>query len=444
MKSTRALVMIMLAGLCVLSWVHLVTGVAGNSSRIHELVGQAEAYRDRKLYELSAEQYREAIKIQESKQLYENLLAVSEEYYAEVHTSAVRSTVVSAYDEATSAYPKETAFWEGYAQLYMESNDKSGAVKVLQSARNNHVSSDGLNALWNEAYYAVQTRYERYENLLTDGDSGFLAKSEGLWGALDQEGSQVLDIQYVFVGPAGENGERLCISDEGESFLFDKDGKMIGRFTADITDSRAYGSGLIPVKLSGREDWCYLNEYGEEQFGGFLQAGMFQSGKAAVQMDNGSWCLIGTDGQQSSKNTWQEVRLLESGAYLSDGRVLLKTNGVWGIYDSGGKEKGNLNAEDIDAYRGELIAFQKDGKWGFADDKGNIVISPSFDEARSFSGGVGAVRSGELWGFVSEDGNLALPCQFEDAAYFNDSGYCPVCPADETEQWQLISWQVNH
>lgn len=444
MKSTRLLVVVLLMGMCVASWVHLLAGIAATSGSVNSFTEQAEEYRSRKLYELSMESYRKAIEVQESKYLYEELLAAADDYYAESHTSIVRNIVINAYADATAAYPKEASFWERYAQIYIDAESKSSAVRVLQNARNNHVSSEVLTDQWNKIYYAVQTRFEHYESLLTDGNHGFIAENDGLWGSLAADGSRKIETIYSVVSPVGENGEVLCVDEKGENYLFDGNGKMIGRFFADIEECRAYGNGLIPVKISGRRDWCYLNELGEEQFGGFLHAGMFQGGHAAVQLGSGDWCLIGTDGQQDSNSTWQEVCLNNSGAYLIDGRVLLKVDGVWGVYDAKGNEQGDLNADDIDMSWGEYIAFKRGKQWGFADKKGNVVIEPSFDAARSFSGGIGAVCKDGLWGFVNEEGYLVLPYQFADVSYFNASGYCPVSLAEDEGQWRLAKWSVNH
>lgn len=443
MKSTRLLICVLLVVVCFASWGRLLAGIVTTAGNVNRLVQQAEEYRSRRLYELSMNCYLEATEIQNRKSLYEDMLTVAEEFYAETHTSTVRNTLVQAYTAATAAYPKEVSFWERYAQLYIDAGSRSSAVRVLQSARNNGASSTLLTNQWTEIYYAVQTRYERYESLLNDGDSGFLATNNNLWGSLASDGSQKMDMLYTAVSPGGTDGETLCTGEDGENYLFDGNGTMIGRFTADIEEIRAYGDGLIPVKLVGRTDWCYLNELGEEQFGGFLQAGMFQGGRAAVQLDSGVWCLIGTDGQQSSNNTWQEVRLNERGAYLSDNRVLLKTDDTWGIYDSRGREQGHLTADDIDVCRDGYIAFQKSGRWGFADGKGNVVIEPEFDAARSFSGGVGAVCKDGAWGFVDEAGTLVLPYQFSDAAYFNSAGYCPVRFAEEEDYWRLITWSIK-
>lgn len=443
MKSTRILVCVLLVVVCVASWGRLLTGILTTSDNVNQLIGQAEEYHEQKLYELSMECYYNAIAIQSKPSLYESLIAVAEEFYAEAHASTVRKILLQAYADATAAYPREASFWEGYAQIYIDADSKSSAVRVLQSARRNRVQSPVLSKQWAETYYAVQTRYERYDKLLPDGHGGFLAANDGLWGTLAADGSRSADMQYAVVSPAGANGELLCTGESGENYLFDGNGIMTGRFIADVEESKAYGDGLIPVRLSGRSDWCYLNEKGEEQFGGFLQAGMFQSGRAAVQLDSGTWCLIGTDGERSSKGAWQEVRLSESGAYLVDGTVLLKTDGTWGIYDSRGNEQGHLNAEEVDACRGGYIAFQRGGRWGFADQKGNVVIEPGFDAAHSFSGGVGAVCNNGMWGFVDETGSLVLDYQFAGASCFNASGYCPVRMVEE-EQWRLIKWSVSH
>lgn len=444
MKVTRMAVLTIMVVLCVLSWFNLLTTVFQSQREYRQYIAAAETCAQRKLYELSVDSYKKAAAMKKSQGLYENLIAVSEAYYAESDTHKTYDLLAGVYNEATLAYPKEALFWEGYVKLYLNKGEMNRAASVLKRARSNKVSSEYLNQQWEEIWYAVKLGFQHFDGMSLDcSQDTHVVRNDDRWGTVNSKGEDKLGVIYYSVSPVGSEGCVLCEGEDKEYYLFNANGKMIGRFFSDIEESMGCAEGLIPVRLKGRSDWCYLNSQGEEQFGGFLKAGMFQSGMAAAQLQSGDWCLIGKDGQRQSNGTWEEVRLRENGAYLNGGRVMLKTNGIWGMYDSKGNELGHLAAEDVDIFHGEYVAFKRGGKWGYANMNGEVVLEPSFTMARSFANGVGAVSDGRRWGFVNSEGKLVLDYKYANAGFFNAGGCCPV-QSEEDGTWRLLKWEVDH
>lgn len=447
MKQTRLAVIVMLIAVCAFSWFLLGRQLAEGISSVRNLMEQGDSYQERGLYQKAIESYNDAIAQRPSRDLYHSLVQACESYYQEEPTNTVKKTLLAAYQDATAAYPDEVSYWERAAQIYLEEEEFSQAVDTLRQAQRAEVSSDTLSVQWRQAYYSVKERYQKYENITPlEHENAYTVETGDLYGAVDPSGNEVVDMKYRYTGPVGEEGVVLCSTEEGEVRLFDAEGVMIGRFPGTVEQAHAYSEGLVPVRLQGREDWCYLDSNGQEVLGGYLQAGCFQGGTAAVQLDSGAWCLIGTDGTQVGDATWEDVRLDPLGRWLQDDVMLVKTEGSWKIAGSDGAPVEGFSCEDIDiCTAGEAIAFCQDGKWGFVQKDGTVLLPPAYEAAHSFSGGVAAVCTGGSWDFIDPQGNVVIDGDFAGAGYFSpDSGTCPVMEHADAPEWYLIAWNVTH
>lgn len=445
MKQTRLAVIGMLIAVCGFSWFLLGRQTADSLSQTKSLIEQGHAYQERGLYEKAIESYQGAIASQPSPELYEALVQTCEAYYAEEPTSSVENTLLEAYDLATAACPDQVAYWERYAQICLDDEDYDRAASVLRAAQQADASSETLTAQWQQAYYSVDDRYQRYEGIsLTENEGAYTVQTGGLYGTVEPDGSTLLDQAYTYIGPVGEDGVALCSTAEGEIQLFDADGVMVGRTSGTAEEARAYSEGLVPVRLQGRQDWCYLDTEGDELLSGYQQASCFQNGKAAVQLDTGEWCLIDSEGNRTGDATWEEVRLDPAGRWLQGDVMLLKTDGSWKIADSDGEPVEGFSCEDIDVcLNGEPIAFCQGGQWGFVETDGTVLIQPAYSAARSFSGGVAAAQTDDGWDYIDEQGTVVIDGNFAEAGYFsNDSGTCPVMENADAPEWYLLVWNV--
>ncbi len=167
----------------------------------------------------------------------------------------------------------------------------------------------------------------------------------------------------------------------------------------------------------------------KQQFrkGTYLDASGFVDGTAAVKVKDDQWTLIDRDEKKVSDTVFSDVKLLSNGAYAYKDIMVAAEKGKFGLYHADGSLIESVDAKDMDACYGSLIAFQNSkGKWGFVDSKGKVVIEPAFNEARSFSNGLAAVSNGETWGFINEAGQLVIDYQFDNALYFTSKGICLV------------------
>ena len=442
MKNTRLMVIVMLVAVCAMSWMLYLKGAAAEGSERNAVVQEARDNRDKKLYQLAVDAYNEALSLDESETLYNELLDTCEAYYAEDPSSSVRKKLVTACEAATKAYPKRADYWERYAQLYLDNEDYVKAGAVLEKAKAAKAESEKLDEQWQLAYYAYKVNYRGFSSISMAASNGmYVASDDDGWGTVDTLGEDVLSFIYTYVGPVGEGGLVLAVTESGEAQLLGEDGVMHGRFQANVVQAGGYSDGLIPVLLEGRTDWCYVDANGKEVLSGYLMAGTFQDGQAAVQTRDGHWCLIDTEGKQCSGETWDEILLGVDGGYLHDGRAMMRSGEKWYLYDKYGDAVEDFSCDAIDIRIDSLIAFCENGKWGFVSRSGKVYIEPAYDDARSFSNGIGAVCKEGLWGFVDEDGNLVVDYTFAEVGYFNEDGTCVVKMPDSLE-YSLIEWYV--
>lgn len=441
MNQTRVSVGILLIALMAVSWCSLLGGQAVQSAQLTQAVEQAQSYRDRQLYAMSIQEYGKAIAQAPSKALYRELLDVYQLYYTQTSTSAVMRAYTGALDSACGAYPKEASFWEEYVQLYLDRSDYTNAGRVLQKAKNRGASSQALQEQLAAAYYAFQTGYGAYLQVLPGcWDGYYTVRGDDGWGMVTSKGDTVLSPVYVLMGPVGASGRVLATDAGGDCWLVDSKGMLHAHYERPALQAGCWSEGLVPALLDGGDAWSYLSDDGQVVLSGYQAAGAFYQGQAAVQTDRG-WQVIDPSGAPVRDALWEDIRLNSDGAFLQNGRILAKSGGSWRIYSASWKEQEDFSCDDIDVYIDGGIAFCRDGQWGFVDKNGRELIAPAYDRARSFSGGVAAVCKDGLWGFIDGEGRLVVDFQFTDAGYFSKEGSCQV-QLEQSGPYRIIRWVV--
>ena len=441
MNQTRLSIAVFLVLLMGAGWAVVLGGQMGQSSAQSQAEEAARRYRDQELYAMSIQSYEQALAQKASKSLYQELVGVYESYYGENNTSAVRRDFADVLSRACGDYPRESAFWERYVQLYLDREDYGEAYRVLRRAEKARASSDTLDAQYRAVYYAFDSGYQSYIQLLPGSwDGCYVGQDRDGWGLFTAGGEVMLSAIYPMMGPVGGDGTVVLTDSEGESWLMDSSGTPLAHYPSAAAQAGCRAEGLTPIRYEGGDGWSYVSDDGETVLSGYLAAGSFQDGKAAVQTASG-WQIIDAEGQAAEEGTWEEIRLDAAGRYDQDGVILAKSGGSWGIYSGSWKQAEGFQCDDIDIHVDGAIAFCRDGLWGFVDEDGEEVIPPSYEGARSFSGGVAAVCQDGLWGFVDEEGQLVVDFQFADAWYFSEDGSCPVQP-EAGGRYQVIQWAV--
>lgn len=442
MNQTRMSIGILLIALMAAGWITVLGGQAGEAMARSTTVEEARSYRDRELYAMAIQKYEEALSEKATKDLYREYLETYDLYYAQSPTSGVESAFAAAMEMACKDYPKEEAFWERYARLYLDEGDYANAGKVLEKAALRGASSDTLEEQTRTAYYAFDVGYSEYVSVRPGcWDDCYVVETSDGWGMVTSDGGTVLSPVYPLMGPAGLTGQVLAVDKSGESWLMDDGGMLRAHYFDKVAEAGCWSEGLLPVRLEGEDTWCYLSDDGETVLSGYLSAGSFTDGLAAVETAEG-WQLIDENGE-AEEGLWEEIRLDANGSYLQDGCMIAKRDGSWRLYSSSGKEQEGFTCEDADVCVDGPIAVCIGGKWGFVDQDGEEVIAPAYDKARSFSGGVAAVQQGGKWGFIDEEGTLVVDCQFADVGYFSsENGSCPI-QREPGGAWEILSWVME-
>ena len=285
MKKTRLVALVALVAVCIAGWTVLGMNAVSEVKTQKDTVAAAEYYRGKKLFQLSLQNYMSAIGNKPTEALYDAYIATCKEYYEDCATANVRSIEEDAYAAAVAEYPARADYWEAYVQLYYEDGDYDSVVRTLKQADAAKIPfNDAMMQYWNEAYYACNVSNSSYLSVQLAGMDGVYLGWDGeknvLFSSADGE---LLDRDYVFVGPVGQSTVVLCSDEKGESFAFQlSQNLMVGRFMAEIEEGNGYGDGLFPVKLKGRSDWSYIDINGTEYLNGYQMAERHLSGHRTV------------------------------------------------------------------------------------------------------------------------------------------------------------------
>ena len=444
MNQTRLAVAVLLVFLMVAGWTSVAGGKVAEASQLSETLEKARSEEERGLYAKAILSYEEALSQKTTKDRYEDLARVYALYYEKNPTSKVRGQYDDLLSRASGDYPKEAAFWETRAQLYLDRKDYSKAAKILKQARERGTSSDLLEQQFQTAYYQFKDSYYTYLEVLPGCWKGdYVARTgDAEWGMVTSGGDTVLSSVYTLMGPVGTTGQVVVTDTDGESWLIDAKGMLQVHYDRPVAEAGCWSEGMVPAKLAGEDTWSYLTDDGAVALSGYLEAGSFYDGKAAVQTAEG-WQIIDTAGEPVSEQLWEEIRLNANGAFEQDGCILAKSGGQWRIYSTSWKVRGEFQCDDVDVHGDGPIAFCRNGLWGFVSPKGEELTPPSYEQARSFSGGVAAFCRDGLWGFVDEEGEEVVEAQFVETGYFDPKdGSCPV-QWEEGSGWQMIRWAVD-
>lgn len=444
MNQTRLAVAIVLVLLMVAGWASALGGQISEASKVSQTLEKAQAEESQRLYAKAILSYEEVLAEKESKARYQDLDRVYALYYAESPTNQVRRAYTDLLSRACRAYPKETDFWAHRAQLSLDRHDYAEAVRILQQAEDKGAANEEMKAQLQEAYYLLDEGYQAYTDILPGCWQGnYVVRADGEhWGMVTADGSDLLSAVYPMMGPIGLSGQVAVTDADGESWLIDANGMLQVHYSEKLAEAGCWSEGMLPAKAAGSDTWSYFTDDGAEVLTGYLSAGSFYDGKAAVETADG-WRIIDTDGKAVEDETWEAILLDENGAYEQDGCIMAQSGGQWRLYSGSWKERKNFSCDEIGVHKDGLIAFRRGGLWGFVTEKGEETIAPAYQEARSFSGGVAAVRENGKWGFLTEDGTLVVDYQYSDVGCFDpSSGTCAV--QRESDDWAVAGWVVTH
>jgi len=241
---------------------------------------------------------------------------------------------------------------------------------------------------------------------------------------------------YKNVSCTASSGYFLAIKDFGAPVaLIDKQGKSVVDLSRyQKVDADKISGGLLPVLRNGRVG--YVNMQGRETIPAMYD--MLKESQGWARPVSEGRIVVKQNGHYGVIDTANKT-IVPFSAAISDiddyrsGMTRVRKNQAISWLDKNGKPtrdpNSNSKADSQTSTTNEnvkemqqsapsspfttLQPRQQDGRWGFVDDNNVTMITYSFDEVRPFSEGLAGVRIDNEWGFVNLGGELVIPFRFD-------------------------------
>ena len=241
---------------------------------------------------------------------------------------------------------------------------------------------------------------------------------------------------YKNVSCTASSGYFLAIKDFGAPVaLINKQGKSVVDLSRyQKVDADKISGGLLPVLRNGRVG--YVNMQGRETIPAMYD--MLKESQGWARPVSEGRIVVKQNGHYGVIDTANKT-IVPFSAAISDiddyrgGMTRVRKNQAISWLDKNGKptrdpnsnskadsqtSTTNENAKDMQQSAPSspfttLQPRQQDGRWGFVDDNNVTMITYSFDEVRPFSEGLAGVRIDSEWGFVNLGGELVIPFRFD-------------------------------
>ena len=241
---------------------------------------------------------------------------------------------------------------------------------------------------------------------------------------------------YKNVSCTASSGYFLAIKDFGAPVaLINKQGKSVVDLSRyQKVDADKISGGLLPVLRNGRVG--YVNMQGRETIPAMYD--MLKESQGWARPVSEGRIVVKQNGHYGVIDTANKT-IVPFSASISDiddyrsGMTRVRKNQAISWLDKNGKPtrdpNSNSKADSQTSTTNEnvkeiqqsapsspfttLQPRQQDGRWGFVDDNNVTMITYSFDEVRPFSEGLAGVRIDNEWGFVNLGGELVIPFRFD-------------------------------
>lgn len=439
MKLIKIIISAALVFIAAYGWVTVGIPTLSAPSGVSAYVAKGDKSFESKLYEDAYENYTKALALKSSKKVTQKQVDAYDAFYTEEEYGvyAVRSKLISVLDEARRLYPNTVEYALREIELYIETDDYSGAKKVCEQALNENKKHEELTQVWDEVIRNYTLDYNHYSDYYEPVDA-YVAKSAGVtWEYIKTDGTSAQSASYEMMGQIGSSGLFLGKKIHQDSRFYDVGGVARGTVSDTYLSAGCYQEGLCPAEKKENE-WYFLNLDGKEVLGPYRYAGCFFDGKAAVMTDEGKWSLIEQNGNVVKDSEFADIKLDISGAWINEGvMIAARKSGSYSLFDSSLEQIGKDTYEDADIpTEYGIYAVKQSGKWGYVNQKGEMTIEPQYQQAKSFRNGLAAVCEKGKWGFIRTDAVLVTDYQFNDAGYFTADG--TVMIKNEESFYQML------
>ena len=422
MKASRTILTVILVVLLVVGWASFILSTMKTSEEYEARLCAVNEYLEQHLYQKAVAECENALSIRESVKGRRALLGIYELGCRD--NSLSENGYIRQLQTATELYPEEVSFWEKLLTFQVENSKRSDAYDTLKKLKRESITSEVLDELRIKVLYSYTVGGNVVQQVLYTPERCLTVCDDDEWGVLTLSGETFVGYDFEYISPVSQNAVAAYNSEDDVRLM---DGSQIveGYLKLEITETRAYGDGYLPVKTNN--GWQYYSVETEKYvLETYEEASAFLNGTAAVLKD-GVWTLIGTDGVPICSTEFSDIKLYDNGDYTYGNIMVAAENGQYGIYNAAGEKICDFACDNADLYMGSWIAYEENGQWGYVTTEGKIGLTPQYEKARSFSNGLAAVSVDGLWGFIDGTGTVVIDPVFVEVGYFLNSGKCFVC-----------------
>lgn len=333
-------------------------------------------------------------------------------------------TYLTALSEYKSNFPNSEYGYEHLAQKYFDDEQYKNVLEIYNSAKENNVTSEKLEELYNNSIYKYTVFKGNYQNALPFVGNLALVQKNNKWGYLTSSGSYMIDTQFdeaqMFIS------DTTAVKTDGEWYLINKKGIKVDVPSEKVEYLSFVNEGLAVVKKDGKYGYA-SQEYKIPEKCEWDYATNFKSGVAAVKKDK-KWGLINSKLESITEMKYDDIKIDEMSSCISNGVIFAKENNKYIMLNSSGERIGDLSFDDADMFKGTNPAAVKiDGKWGFVFADGKIAVEPKYEyEVKSYNLRLAPFCKNGKWGYMNEKGETTIEPKFDECTSFTDNGIAVV------------------
>jgi hypothetical protein len=439
LRVIKIIVCVLLIATVTGAWINAIGKVQTSGTEYDHFIEAATKSFELGLFDQSVEQYKSALSIRPSLELWQKIKEVRSAQYSAIPDERVRADYIADMQAALLTYSEEKDFWITVLNLQLAGERDADAYRAAKEAIRAVGSVDEIVAIADALRYKTEVDYRIWSDIKTPMTGFVTAAKNDLFYMLNNTGDTVRG-EFSYIGPISADGYGVYQTSRGFR-LMDLEGVERAVFPGNVETAGVYASDvkLVPLKVNGKWRYYGLDDYAQTEV--YDAASAFVNGYAVVSMEN-KWFVIDADATVVRELPFDEVQFGLGGEFLQHGVIIAKSAGKWRLYNEKYEQIGDFSADGMDVCNnGELIAYQENGKWGFVAVDGSIAIEAQYAAAKSFSDGLAAVRMNDsLFGFIDDKGILRIAGEYPDAGYFAENGGCFVLTKDG---WQLLKFALK-
>lgn len=412
--------------LLIVSWA-VVIGAKSDTDKQAELIAQAEAYINDKIYINSVPLLEEAIKYNTPQTITaENMLKGV--YLELIDQRGYRNKYIGLLEKQIKKEDATPDMFIELANFYFNNSKLKDALTVLNQGINK-TGSEEIITLYENNRYSYRLGRSTYDDVTAIFNKTIAVQVDNLWGLGKYDGSLIIPCEYEKISTF--NNDRAIVQKDGEIYAVDSNNNRLALLKEKVLDFGNYSGGRITLEME--DGWRRAS--GDFEIGSmvFEKIGTYSNGYAAAKQ-NGKWGLIDLSSDWLVPAEYDEIIMDELGRSFAQDAVFVRDGDSIKLIVKGELKPDNY--EDARPFSDEgFAAVKQNGKWGFIDTAGEVRIGFQFDDALSFGQHLAAVKQGGLWGYINLFGKMVIEPVFIEAKSFSNGGV-PVL----TEQgWQFIT-----